>query len=155
MAIRNIVLEGDPILAKKSRQVEKFDDRLKILIDDMKETLKKADGVGLAAPQVGILRRVVIVDIGDGLIELINPEIIEQSGEQREVEGCLSCPQKWGITIRPMKVKVKAYNRYGEEFIVEGSGLKAKAFCHEIDHLNGILFTSKIIKTLEESDLKR
>ena len=121
----------------------------------MKETLKKADGVGLAAPQVGILRRVVIVDIGDGLIELINPEIIEQSGEQREVEGCLSCPQKWGITIRPMKVKVKAYNRYGEEFIVEGSSLKAKAFCHEIDHLNGILFTSKIIKTLEESDLKR
>ncbi len=155
MAIRNIVIEGDPILNKVCRKVEKFDEKLFILLNDMKETLKKADGVGLAAPQVGILRRVVIVDIGDGLIELINPEIIEQSGEQREVEGCLSCPQKWGITIRPMKVKVKAYNRYGEEFIVEGSGLKAKAFCHEIDHLNGILFTSKIIKTLEESDLKR
>ncbi len=155
MAIRNIVIEGDPILNKVCRKVEKFDEKLFVLLNDMKETLKKADGVGLAAPQVGILRRVVIVDIGDGLIELINPEIIEQSGEQREVEGCLSCPQKWGITIRPMKVKVKAYNRYGEEFIVEGSGLKAKAFCHEIDHLNGILFTSKIIKTLEESDLKR
>lgn len=155
MAIRNIVIEGDPILNKVCRKVEKFDEKLFILLNDMKETLKKADGVGLAAPQVGILRRVVIVDIGDGLIELINPEIIEQSGEQREVEGCLSCPQKWGITIRPMKVKVKAYNRYGEEFIVEGSGLKAKAFCHEIDHLDGILFTSKIIKTLEESDLKR
>lgn len=155
MAIRNIVIEGDPILNKVCRKVEKFDEKLFILLNDMRETLKKADGVGLAAPQVGILRRVVIVDIGDGLIELINPEIIEQSGEQREVEGCLSCPQKWGITIRPMKVKVKAYNRYGEEFIVEGSGLKAKAFCHEIDHLNGILFTSKIIKTLEESDLKR
>lgn len=155
MAIRNIVIEGDPILNKVCRKVEKFDEKLFVLLNDMRETLKKADGVGLAAPQVGILRRVVIVDIGDGLIELINPEIIEQSGEQREVEGCLSCPQKWGITIRPMKVKVKAYNRYGEEFIVEGSGLKAKAFCHEIDHLNGILFTSKIIKTLEESDLKR
>ena len=155
MAIRNIVIEGDPILNKVCRKVEKFDEKLFILLNDMRETLKKADGVGLAAPQVGILRRVVIVDIGDGLIELINPEIIEQSGEQREVEGCLSCPQKWGITIRPMKVKVKAYNRFGEEFIVEGSGLKAKAFCHEIDHLNGILFTSKIIKTLEESDLKR
>lgn len=155
MAIRNIVIEGDPILNKVCRKVEKFDEKLFVLLNDMKETLKKADGVGLAAPQVGILRRVVIVDIGDGLIELINPEIIEQSGEQREVEGCLSCPQKWGITIRPMKVKVKAYNRYGEEFIVEGSGLKAKAFCHEIDHLNGILFTSKIIKMLEESDLKR
>lgn len=155
MAIRNIVIEGDPILNKVCRKVEKFDEKLFVLLNDMKETLKKADGVGLAAPQVGILRRVVIVDIGDGLIELINPEIIEQSGEQREVEGCLSCPQKWGITIRPMKVKVKAYNRYGEEFIVEGSDLKAKAFCHEIDHLNGILFTSKIIKTLEESDLKR
>ena len=155
MAIRNIVIEGDPILNKVCRKVEKFDEKLFVLLNDMKETLKKADGVGLAAPQVGILRRVVIVDIGDGLIELINPEIIEQSGEQREVEGGLSCPQKWGITIRPMKVKVKAYNRYGEEFIVEGSGLKAKAFCHEIDHLNGILFTSKIIKTLEESDLKR
>ena len=155
MAIRNIVIEGDPILNKVCRKVEKFDEKLFVLLNDMKETLKKADGVGLAAPQVGILRRVVIVDIGDGLIELINPEIIEQSGEQREVEGCLSCPQKWGITIRPMKVKVKAYNRYGEEFIVKGSGLKAKAFCHEIDHLNGILFTSKIIKTLEESDLKR
>lgn len=155
MAIRNIVKEGDPILNKVCRKVEKFDEKLSVLLNDMAETLEEANGVGLAAPQVGVLRRVVIVDVGDGLIELVNPEIIEQSGEQREVEGCLSCPHKWGITIRPMKVKVKAYNRYGEEFIIEGSGLKAKAFCHEIDHLNGILFTSKIIKKLRESDLRR
>ena len=155
MAIRNIVKEGDPILNKVCRKVEKFDEKLSVLLNDMVETLKEANGAGLAAPQVGVLRRVVIVDVGDGLIELVNPEIIEQSGEQREVEGCLSCPHKWGITIRPMKVKVKAYNRYGEEFIIEGSGLKAKAFCHEIDHLNGILFTSKIIKKIRESDLRR
>ncbi len=155
MAIRNIVKEGDPILNKVCRKVEKFDEKLFTLLNDMAETLKMADGVGLAAPQVGMLKRVVIVDVGDGLIELINPEIIEQSGEQREVEGCLSCPNKWGITVRPMKVKVKAYDRYGKEFTVEGVGLKAKAFCHEIDHLNGILFTSKIIKKLRESDLKK
>lgn len=154
MAIRNIVKEGDPILNKVCRKVEKFDGKLLELLDDMIETLAQANGVGLAAPQVGMLKRVVIVDVGDGLIELINPEIIEQSGEQREPEGCLSCPHKWGITIRPLKVKVKAYNRYGDEIVLEGKGLKAKAFCHEIDHLNGILFTSKIIKPLRESDLK-
>lgn len=155
MALRNIVKEGDPILNKVCRKIEKFDTKLSVLIDDMIETLKEAEGVGLAAPQVGILKRVVIVDIGDGLIELVNPEILEQSGEQREIEGCLSCPHKWGITIRPKYVKVKAFNRFGEEFIVEGEGLKAKAFCHEIDHLNGILFTSKIIKDIKESDLKK
>lgn len=155
MAIRNIVKEGDPILNKVCRRIEKFDEKLSVLLNDMAETLKKANGAGLAAPQVGVLRRVVIVDVGDGLIELVNPEIIEQSGEQREVEGCLSCPDKWGITIRPMKVKVEAYDRYGKEFIVEGEGLKAKAFCHEIDHLNGVLFTSKIIEKLKESDLRR
>ena len=154
MAIRNIVKEGDPILNKVCRKVEKFDGKLLELLDDMIETLAQANGVGLAAPQVGMLKRVVIVDVGDGLIELINPEIIEQSGEQREPEGCLSCPHKWGITIRPLKVKVKAYNRYGDEIVLEGEGLKAKAFCHEIDHLNGILFTSKIINPLRESDVK-
>ena len=146
MAIRNIILEGNEILNKKCRPVEKFDERLWQLIDDMKETMYNSNGVGLAAPQVGILRRVVVVDVGDGLIELVNPEIIEQDGEQREVEGCLSCPGQYGTTIRPMFVKVAAKDRNGKDIQLSGMALKARAFCHEIDHLDGILFKSRLAK---------
>lgn len=152
MAIRNIVTVGDDILRKRCRMVENFDKRLHVLLDDMKDTLVKAEGVGLAAPQVGILKRVVIVDVGDGLIELINPVIIDQSGEQTEVEGCLSCPGQAGITVRPMNVTVKAFDRNGKEFTVSGEGLKARAFCHELDHLEGVLFIDKAIRMLDDMD---
>ena len=141
MAILNIVKEGDPVLRGKCREVTEITPRILTLLDDMAETLHKADGCGLAAPQVGVRRRIALVEVEEGeLIELINPEIIERSGQQEEIEGCLSSPGKWGITKRPMKVTVKALNRKGEEFTVSGSGLKARAFCHEIDHLDGILF---------------
>ena len=144
MALRKIVLEGDPVLKKKSRPVEKFDARLAELLDDMRQTLYSAEGVGLAAVQVGVLRRVVVVDVGDGLLELVNPEIIEAEGEQRESEGCLSLPGEYGETIRPAVVKVKAQNREGKWCIYKGDGLKARCFCHEIDHLDGILFTERL-----------
>ena len=144
MAIRNIRTEEDAILRKKSREVEKFDDRLFELLDDMAETMYAADGVGLAAVQVGVLRRVVVIDIGEGLMELINPEIIEVDGVQCDVEGCLSLPGKQAYTMRPMTVKVKAQNRDGNWCMYKGSGLKAKAFCHEIDHLDGILFRQRV-----------
>lgn len=150
MAIRNIVTIGDDILKKRCRMVENFDKRLHTLLDDMKDTLVKAEGIGLAAPQVGILKRVVIVDVGDGLIELINPVIVDQSGEQTEVEGCLSCPGQAGITVRPMSVTVKAFDRNGNEFTVSGEGLKARAFCHELDHLEGILFIDKAIQMIDD-----
>lgn len=149
MAIRNIRTEEDAILRKKSREVEKFDDRLFELLDDMAETMYAADGVGLAAVQVGVLRRVVVIDIGEGLMELINPEIIEVDGVQCDVEGCLSLPGKQAYTMRPMTVKVKAQNRDGNWCMYKGSGLKAKAFCHEIDHLDGILYVDKIAKQEE------
>lgn len=144
MALRKIVVEGDPVLKKKSRPVEKFDARLAELLDDMRQTLYSAEGVGLAAVQVGVLRRVVVVDVGDGLLELVNPEIIEAEGEQRESEGCLSLPGEYGETIRPAVVKVKAQNREGKWCIYKGDGLKARCFCHEIDHLYGILFTERL-----------
>lgn len=149
MAIRNIVKEGDSVLTKKCRPVEKFDDRLHMLLDDMAETMYQANGVGLAAPQVGILRRVVVIDIGEGLIELINPRIVMTSGEQTESEGCLSCPGEYGVTRRPMHVTVKAQDRFGKEITVSGSELLARAFCHELDHLDGILFKEKVIKMEE------
>lgn len=151
MAIRNIVKEGDEILTKKCRQVEKIDSKITELLDDMAETMYKADGVGLAAPQVGILKRVVVIDIGEGLLELINPEIIKTEGEQREQEGCLSVPGVSGYTIRPMNVTVKATDRNGEEFIIKGSGLLARAFCHEIDHLDGKLFRSCVYEYCEDN----
>ncbi|MCH5316349.1 MAG: peptide deformylase [Eubacterium sp.] len=144
MALRNVVKLGDPILNKVSRKVEKFDDRLGILIDDMLETLYKENGVGLAAVQVGILKRVVVIDIGEGPMELVNPEITLSEGEQREQEGCLSLPGKWGVTVRPMKVQVKAQDRNGKWQVFTGEGLKARAFCHELDHLDGILFTTRV-----------
>lgn len=154
MAIRQIVKEGDSVLNKKCRPVEKFDDRLAMLIDDMIETLHLANGVGLAAPQVGILRRVVIIDVGEGVIELVNPKIIAYSGEQESLEGCLSCPGEWGITRRPDYVKVKAQDRNGNEFTIEGRELLAKAFCHEIDHLDGILYKEKAIRMLTPKEIE-
>ena len=151
MALRNIVKLGDPILYKKSRVVEKFDDRLAMLIDDMKETMYDGNGVGLAAVQVGILKRVVVIDVGEGPMELVNPEITLKEGEQREQEGCLSLPGKWGTTVRPMKVQVKAQDRNGKWQVFTGEGLKARAFCHELDHLDGILFTSHVVDGVVEA----
>lgn len=146
MALRNIVKIGDPILNKKSRTVERFDDRLATLIDDMKETMYDGNGVGLAAVQVGILKRVVVIDVGEGVMELVNPEIVSEEGEQISQEGCLSVPGQWGTTKRPQKVTIKAQDRNGKWQVFTGEDLKAKAFCHEIDHLDGILFTSHIIE---------
>ena len=145
MALTNIVKLGDPILNKTSRKVEKFDDKLAALIDDMLETMYSANGVGLAAVQVGILKRVVVIDIGEGPMELVNPEITMKEGEQQESEGCLSLPGKYGVTSRPQKVQVKAQDRNGKWQVFTGEDLKARAFCHEIDHLDGILFTSHLV----------
>ena len=154
MAIRNIVKEGDDILTKVCRPVEKFDDKLGQMLDDMAETMKTADGVGLAAPKMGVLSRAVIVDVGDGVIELINPKIIQHSGEQRDAEGCLSCPGEYGIVERPMHVVVEAQDRHGKKFTIEGEELKARAFCHEIDHLDGIIFKKRAIRMLKPEELE-
>ena len=151
MALRNIVTFEDPILRKTSRKVEKFDKRLWDLLDDMKDTLYNANGAGLAAVQVGILRRVVVIDVGDGYIELVNPEITERSEEtQEETEGCLSIPGEYGITVRPQWVKVKAQNREGKWVVYKGEGLKARCFCHELDHLDGILYIDNAIEMYED-----
>lgn len=140
MAIRNIVTEGEPVLRKVCRPVTEFNERLWTLLDDMTETMHKAPGVGLAAPQVGILRRVIVMDVGDGVIEAVNPEITEQSGEQTGEEGCLSFPNKWGTVTRPYKVRMKAQDRYGKWYYLTGEDLLARCMCHEIDHLNGVVF---------------
>ena len=145
MAIREIREKGDEILYKKCKAVVKFDEKLHILLDDMYETMQSRDGVGLAAPQVGILKRAVVIDVGDGKIELINPEIVEESGEQTGSEGCLSVPGVFGEVTRPNVVTVKAQDRDGKWFKITGKELLARAFCHEIDHLDGILFKSKVI----------
>ncbi len=153
MATRNIVKIGDNILNKKSRPVEKFDARLHQLLDDMKETMYQAEGVGLAAVQVGVLRRVVVMDCSQDktdYLELINPEITETEGEQREQEGCLSLPGQNGVTLRPAVVRVKAQDRNGNWCLYKGEGLKARCFCHEIDHLDGILFTEREIHDTSE-----
>ena len=155
MAIRQIVKEGDSVLTKKCRIVEKFDAKLAELIDDMIETLHLAQGAGLAAPQVGILRRVVVIDIGEGVIELVNPKFIAYSGEQETLEGCLSCPGEWGYTRRPDYVKVKAQDRNGNEFVIDGRDLLAKAFCHELDHLEGIIFKDKAIRMLTPKEIEK
>ncbi len=154
MAILNIVKEGDPTLRKVCRPVTEITPRILQLLDDMRDTLIEANGAGLAAPQVGILRRIVLVDNGDEILELINPEIIEASGEQEEVEGCLSVPDVWGVTHRPYWVKVKALNRYGEEFIAEGEDLTARCFCHELDHLDGHLFTDRALRLLTPEEVE-
>ena len=146
MAIRIIREEGDSILRKVSRVVDKIDDRIITLLDDMKETMYEAEGAGLAAPQIGVLRRVIIIDVGEGLIELINPEIVSEEGSQCHEEGCLSLPGITGEVVRPNIVKIKGLNRKGEEIVLEGKELLARAFCHEVDHLDGILFIDKIKK---------
>lgn len=154
MAIRNIVRFGDTVLNKECRRVEAFDARLHELLDDMKETLANANGAGLAAPQVGVLRQVCVVDVGEGPIELINPEITGQEGEQTGAEGCLSYPDRWGVVTRPMKVTVRAQDRFGNWFQATGEGLCARAFCHEIDHLHGILFTAHATRMMTTEELE-
>lgn len=154
MAIRKIVTVGDPVLGKKCRPVTKFDDRLATLIDDMFETMHEANGVGLAGPQVGILRRVVVVDTGDEDVELVNPEIISVSEEmQTGVEGCLSLPGKYGIVTRPMCATVKAQDRYGDWYEYDGEEIVARAFLHEIDHLDGHMYTEIAEKMLTPEEL--
>lgn len=150
MALRNIRKLGDELLRKRSREVDGINQRILTLLDDMVETMNSADGVGLAAPQVGILKRVVVIDVGEGVIKLINPEITEAEGSQYDVEGCLSVPGEQGEVERPNKVKVKALNENGEEITIQGEGLLARALCHEIDHLDGILFVDKATKLEKE-----
>ncbi len=152
MAIRNIVKHGDEVLTKKCRTVEKFDERLEMLIDDLFDTLYDSGGAGLAAPQVGVMRRVAVIDIDDKPYELVNPEIIATEGEQTGAEGCLSYPGKFGIVTRPMKVRVKAQDRYGEWHEYEGEELLARAFCHEIDHLDGNMFMDLVTEWIEVED---
>ncbi len=149
MAIREIRKEGDEVLRKKCKPVKNFNSRVTVLIDDMLETMYSANGAGLAAPQVGILRRICVIDVGEGPIELVNPKIVEVSGEQIEVEGCLSIPGVWGEVKRPAFVVVEALDRNGKQKRVEGTGMLAKALCHELDHLDGILFTDKVIRYIE------
>ncbi len=152
MAIRKLLTipEDNDFLRKTSREVTDIDDRILTLLDDMKETLYVENGVGLAAPQVGVLRRVVVIDIGEGLIELINPVICYKKGEQINAEGCLSVPGRSGTVSRPEKVTVRALDRNGNEFELEGTGLLAIALCHEIDHLNGTLYIDKMIAEITE-----
>jgi len=154
MAIRNIVKEGDEVLRKKSKEVTKIDDKILTLLKDMAETMYKVGGVGLAAPQVGILKRVVVIDTGEGLLELINPVITSAKGEQVEVEGCLSIPGVYAEVKRPSEVEVVALNAKGEKITIKGKELLAVALCHEIDHLDGILFKDKAIRFLDEDELK-
>jgi peptide deformylase len=147
MAIRNIRADDDPILRKKSRVVTEFNDRLFELLDDMKETMYHSGGVGLAGPQVGVLKRVVVMDVSEDrneFIELINPEITYEEGEQTGTEGCLSLPGLYGVVTRPNIVKVKAQNRDGKWCLYKGEALKARCFCHEIDHLDGVLYKDKL-----------
>ena len=153
MGIRKILTDQEPALHKVCKSVEVFDRKLHKLLDDMADTLEEAQGVGLAAPQVGILRRVVIVDTGDGLLELINPTMVETSGEQVGAEGCLSVPGKYGLVKRPMYAKVRAQDRNGEWFEVEGEELIARCFCHELDHLDGIMYTEKMDRFLTDEEL--
>lgn len=154
MGLRKILTDKDPALHKVCRPVEKFDGRLHKLLDDMKETLIDANGVGLAAPQVGILRRAVLVDTGDEVLELINPSLLETSGEQVGAEGCLSVPGKYGLVKRPNYAKVRAQDRNGNWFEAEGEELIARCFCHELDHLDGILYTEVMERFLTEEELE-
>lgn len=154
MAILKILTEEDETLRKKCRPVDKITPRTLTLLDDMRETMNMANGVGLAAPQVGILRRIVVIDVGEGLIELINPEIISSEGTQIGREGCLSVPDECGIVERPMVVTVRAVNRNGEPFTITGEGLLARAFCHEIDHLDGTLYIDKASRMLTPEEME-
>ena len=143
MAIRNVVQVGDDVLRQKCMPVEKFDEKLHALLEDMKDTVKKEEGAGLAAPQVGILRRVVVVDVEEGYFEFINPEIISFSGEQNGWEGCLSVKGRQGVVSRPMKVTLRYYDRKGEKHILKAKGFFARAICHELDHLDGVLYIDR------------
>lgn len=149
MAVRNVVKYGDEVLEKKCRPVEKFDDRLNALVEDLFDTLYETGGVGLAAPQVGVLRRVCVIDIDGDVYELVNPEIVYTEGEQTGAEGCLSYPGRFGEVTRPYKVTVKAQDRHGEWHEYTGEGLLARAFCHETDHLDGHLFIEKVTEWYE------
>ena len=153
MGLRKILTDKEPALHKVCKPVEKFDWKLHKLLGDMRDTLLGANGVGLAAPQVGILRRVVIVDTGEEILELVNPTIIETDGEQVGAEGCLSVPGKYGLVKRPYYAKVRAQDRYGEWFEAEGEELIGRCFCHEYDHLDGILYTEKMDRFLTEEEL--
>ena len=153
MGLRKILTVEEPCLHKVCRPVEKFDGKLHKLLDDMKETLLDANGVGLAAPQVGILRRVVVIDLGDEMLELVNPELLETSGEQEGAEGCLSLPGKYGLVRRPNVAKVRAQDRNGEWFEAEGEELIARCFCHELDHLDGIVYTEVMERYLTDEEL--
>ena len=151
MAIRKIIEMGtDEILRKHSRKVTKFDHRLGVLLGDMADTMYEADGVGLAAPQVGVLKRAVVIDVGEGLIELVNPEIISSEGEAISTEGCLSVPGRRGTVKRPEKVRVRAQDRKGNPVEVEGEGLLAVCLCHELDHLDGVLYVDKMIEDVTD-----
>ncbi len=153
MAIRNIVFEGDPILTKRCRPITDFNERLHILLDDMKDTLTQADGAGLAAPQVGVLRACAVVALEDGtFLEIVNPTIEAASGTQEGAEGCLSVPGRYGIVMRPEKVKIKAQDRFGEPFEYEAEGFTARCFCHEIDHLGGHLFTELVTEYIDPDE---
>ena len=154
MGIRNILTDQESALHKVCRPVVAFDKKLHKLLDDMGETMREANGVGLGAPQVGILRRVVTVDLGDEILELVNPELVETSGEQTGPEGCLSVPGKYGLVTRPNYAKVKAQDRYGEWFEVEAEELIARCFCHEIDHLDGIVYTEVMERFLSPEELE-
>ena len=153
MGIRKILTDKEPALHKVCKPVTAFDQKLHKLLDDMAETLEEANGVGLAAPQVGILRRVVLVDTGEGILELINPTILETDGEQEGPEGCLSVPGKYGLVKRPYYAKVRAQDRYGDWYEAEGEELIARCFCHELDHLDGILYTEVMERFLTEEEL--
>lgn len=155
MAKRKIVLDTEELLRKKSREVTDFNEKLWQLLDDMAETMYDADGVGIAAVQVGVLRRAVIIDVGERKYEMINPVIIESDGEQNGSEGCLSSPNEYGLVKRPMRVKAKAFDRNGNEYTVEGEELLARAICHEIDHLDGILFKDLATEMEEPEEIKR
>ena len=154
MAIRNIVKYGDDVLEKKCRAVEKIDDRIITLLDDMKETLIESNGVGLAAPQVGVLKRIALVDTGEEILELINPEIISSSGEQTDYEGCLSYPGKFGEVTRPMVVTIKFQNRNNDVITYTGEGLVARAFCHETEHLDGHMFMEKVSRWADDDEFE-
>lgn len=149
MAIKKLRLEGDDFLRKVSHPITNFDQRLWSLLDDMRDTLEDYEGVGLAAVQIGTLRRVILIDVGDGIVEYINPEIIETEGEQEEVEGCLSIPGERGYVVRPMKTVIKAQDRHGNFFTKEGEGLLSVAMCHETDHLDGVLYIDKVTKMVD------
>ena len=152
MALRKIICIEDELLRKKSRPVEKFDEKLHKLLDDMAETMYNANGVGLAAPQVGILRRAVVIDVGDGLVELVNPVIVESDGQQSGPEGCLSIPGRSGVVTRPNHVKVQAQDAEGNPVELEAQEFFARAVCHELDHLDGVLYVDKMDREILEGD---